>query len=76
MCSGPPILEVSEAGQDRMSFVTNLKRGQPIGIGGAAALPAESCSADAVFEGGRLAGLSLAGNQGMCELVFAPCLQK
>ena len=31
-CAGPPMLEYSQSGQDRMSFVTNLKRGQAIGV--------------------------------------------
>ena len=30
-CSGPPLLELPQGGQDRMSFVTNLKRGEAIG---------------------------------------------
>lgn len=75
-CSGPPLLEYPQAGQDRMSFVTNLKRGQPIGIGTSAALPAESCSVDAVFEQDRLVSSAFSGNPSMCQLVFAPCLPK
>jgi len=75
-CAGPPTLEYSQASQDRMSFVTNLKRGQPIGIGSPSAFPAESCAVDATFERDRLVTSSFAGNLGMCDLVFSPCLGK
>ena len=73
-CSGPASLEYAQQGQDRMSFVTNLKRGQAIGIAGPTAFPAESCLVDAVFEQDRLVSSSFSGNQAMCEWVFAPCL--
>jgi hypothetical protein len=76
-CSGPPSLELAQgAGLDRISFMTNLKRGQAIGIASPVAMPAESCSGDAVFENDRLTSLHLSGNQSMCNLVFAPCLNK
>jgi hypothetical protein len=75
-CAGPPMLEYAQAGLDRMSFVTNLKRGQPIGIAGPLAGPAESCSVDATFERDRLVTSSFSGNIGMCDLVFSPCLPK
>jgi hypothetical protein len=75
-CAGPPIVEYAEAGQDRMSFVTNLKRGATIGITSPAALPSASCSVDAVFQNNRLVSSSFSGDQGMCNLVFSPCLQK
>jgi hypothetical protein len=75
-CSGPPLLELPQAGQDRMSFVTDLKRGAPIGIASPAALPTESCSVDAVFEQDRLVSSVFSGNLSMCQLVFAPCLPK
>ena len=75
-CSGPPSVEYIQAGQDRMSFVTNLQRGQPIGIASPTALPVESCSVDAVFEQDRLVRSVFSGNLSMCQVVFAPCLQK
>jgi len=73
-CSGPASLEYVQQGQDRMSFVSNLKRGQAIGIAGPTAFPAESCLVDAVFEQDRLVSSSFSGNQSMCEWVFSPCL--
>jgi hypothetical protein len=72
-CSGPPSLEYDQGGQDRMSFVTNLQRGQAIGIAGPTAFPVESCSVDAVFEHDRLVSSSFSGNPAMCNAVFAPC---
>jgi hypothetical protein len=75
-CSGPPMLEIPQSGQDRMSFVSNLTRGQPIGIASPTALPVESCSGDAVFEEGRLVQVTFSGDQPMCSLVFAPCLNQ
>lgn len=75
-CSGPPALEMPQGNQDRMSFVTNLKRGEMIGIMNPAAAPLESCSVDALFENDRLVTATFSGNQGMCDLVFAPCLKK
>ena len=73
-CSGPPSLEFVQQGQDRMSFVSNLKRGQAIGIAGPTAFPEESCLVDAVFEQDRLVTSSFSGNQSMCDWVFTPCL--
>jgi hypothetical protein len=75
-CSGPPSLEYIQAGQDRMSFVTNLQRGQPIGIASPTAASPESCSVDAVFEHDRLVSSVFSGNLSMCQLVFVPCLPK
>jgi hypothetical protein len=75
-CSGPPSLELPQAGQDRMSFVTNLRRGSPIGITSPTAPAPESCSVDAVFEHDRLVSSVFSGNLAMCQLVFAPCLPK
>ena len=75
-CSGPPSLEYIQAGQDRMSFVTNLQRGQPIGIASPTAASPESCLVDAVFEHDRLVSSVFSSNLSMCQLVFAPCLQK
>src|SRR5579863_7869287 len=75
-CSGPPILELSEGGQDRMSFVTNLKGGNAIGIASPTALPEASCSVDAVFQDGRLVNSTISGSQSMCSFVFSPCLPK
>ena len=75
-CSGPPSLEIPEGGQDRMWFVSNLRRGAMIGITNPVADPAESCSVAATFENSRLVSASFSGNQSMCQLVFAPCLQQ
>ncbi len=75
-CSGPPILEYPQGSQVRMSFVTNLKRGQSMGVADPMALPPGSCSVDALFENSRLVSASFSGDPTMCQLVFAPCLQK
>jgi hypothetical protein len=75
-CSGPPSLEQPSSGQDRMWFVTNLKRGAAIGLLSPTAPAAESCSVAAVFENSRLASATFSGNQSMCQVVFAPCLQQ
>jgi len=75
-CSGPPMLEIPQSGQDQMSFVSNLTRGQPIGIASPSALPVESCSGDAMFEEGHLVQVTFSGDQSMCSLVFAPCLNQ
>lgn len=75
-CSGPPSLELPQGSQDRMWFVTNLKRGETIGAIGPTAAPVESCSVAATFENSRLASATFSGNQSMCQLVFAPCLSK
>jgi hypothetical protein len=74
-CSGPPSLEQPSGGQDRMWFVTNLKRGAAIGLLSPTAAAPESCSVAAVFENARLASANFSGNQSMCQVVFAPCLQ-
>ncbi len=74
-CSGPPIVEQAEAGQDRMSFVTNLNRGSVIGIASPTAMPVQSCSVDAVFQSGRLVNSTFSGDQSMCSMVFGPCLR-
>jgi hypothetical protein len=75
-CSGPPVLEYSQAGQDRMSFVTNLKRGSMIGIAGPTATAAEACSVGTVFQNDRLVSSNFSGNYSMCTLVFGPCQQR
>jgi hypothetical protein len=75
-CSGPPSLEQPSGGQDRMWFVTNLKRGAAIGLLSPTAPAPESCSVAAVFENSRLISANFSGNQSMCQVVFAPCLQK
>lgn len=75
-CSGPPSLEFPQGSQDRMWFVTNLKRGEAIGVLSSTATPLESCSVEAVFQNSRLASAKFSGNQSMCQLVFAPCLSK
>jgi hypothetical protein len=74
-CAGPPVLELPQGGQDRMSFVTNLKRGDAIGALGPTAFAPASCSVDAVFENSRLVSANFSGDQSMCQLVFSPCLQ-
>jgi hypothetical protein len=73
-CSGPPVMTYPQSGLDQMAFVTNLKRGQEIGITGVAESPADSCSVNAVFEQDRLVSSAFSGSQGMCQLVFGPCL--
>jgi hypothetical protein len=75
-CSGPPVLEFAQGSQDRMSFVTNLRRGQSMGVVGPTALPPASCSVDALFENSRLVTAKFSGDLTMCQFVFAPCLQK
>lgn len=75
-CSGPPLLEMPQGNQDRMSFVTNLKRGEAIGIASPTADPTASCSVDALFENSRLVSATFSGNQSMCQVVFAPCIPK
>jgi hypothetical protein len=75
-CSGPPSLEIPQGAQDRMWFVTNLKRGQSIGVLGPTADPVESCSVAAEFENSRLTNATFSGNQSMCQMVFGPCVQK
>ncbi len=75
-CSGPPILEYPQGGQDCMSFVTNLKRGESMGVVGPTALPPASCSVDALFENSRLVSANFSGDLTMCQLVFAPCQPK
>jgi hypothetical protein len=75
-CSGPPVLEIPQGSQDRMSFVTNLTRGQSMGVVGPTALPPASCSVDALFENSHLVSAKFSGDLTMCQLVFAPCLQK
>jgi len=75
-CSGPPILQLPQGSQDRMSFVTNLKRGSTIGIASPTAVATEACSVDAVFQDDRLASADFSGNLSMCNLVFGPCLRK
>jgi hypothetical protein len=74
-CSGPPVLEFPQGSQDRMSFVTNLRRGQSMGVMGPTALPSASCSVDALFENSHLITANFSGDVTMCQLVFAPCVQ-
>jgi hypothetical protein len=75
-CSGPPLLTTSNAGQEHMSFVTNLRRGETIGVTSPTAFPVASCSVDAVFQNDRLVSSTFSGDMSMCSMVFAPCLQK
>ncbi len=75
-CSGPPILQLPQGNQDRMSFVTNLRRGSTIGIASPTAVAPEACSVDAVFQDDRLASANFSGNLSMCNLVFGPCVRK
>jgi hypothetical protein len=75
-CSGPPSLEMPQGNEDRMWFVTNLKRGSTIGVLAPTASPSESCSVAAVFENSHLTRATFAGNQSMCQVVFAPCLSR
>ncbi len=73
-CSGPPLLETSNAGQDHMSFVTNLRRGEAIGVTSPTAFPVASCSVDAVFQNDRLVSSTFSGDTAMCSMVFGPCI--
>ena len=59
-----------------MWFVTNLDRGQNVGLLSPSADAPNACSVAAVFEGSRLVNATFSGNQSMCQLVFAPCLSK
>jgi hypothetical protein len=75
-CSGPPSLELPQGGEDRMWFVTNLDRGQSVGLLSPTANSPDACSVTAVFRNARLANATFSGNQSMCQLVFAPCLSR
>ena len=75
-CSGPPVLQYPQGSQVRMSFVTNLRRGESMGVAGPTALPPASCSVDALFENSRLVSANFSGDQTMCQFVFAPCMPK
>ena len=75
-CSGPPVLEYPQGSQDRMSFVTNLRRGEWMGVVGPTALPPASCSVDALFENSHLVTANFSGDLTMCQLVFSPCMRK
>jgi hypothetical protein len=59
VCSGPPILGYAQGRQDRMSFVTNLRRGETTGIVGPTALPPASCLMNALCKNSRLVDASL-----------------
>jgi hypothetical protein len=59
-----------------MSFVTDLKRDESVGVTGPAAFAPASCSVDALFQNLRLVTADFSGDQTMCQLVFAPCLRK
>jgi hypothetical protein len=59
-----------------MSFVTNLKQVEAIGVLAAGAVAHASCSVDAVFENSRLTSGSFSSNQTMRQSVFNLCLQK
>jgi hypothetical protein len=74
--SGPPVLEFPQGSQDRMSFVTNLRQGQSMGVVDPTGLPPTSCTADALFENARLVSAKFSGELTMCPLVFVPCLQE
>ena len=75
-CSGPPSLALPQGGEDRMWFITNLDRGQSVGLLSPTADAPDSCSVAAVFKNARLANATFSGNQSMCQLVFAPCLSR
>jgi hypothetical protein len=75
-CSGPPLLELPQGGQDRMSFVTNLQRGSTIGIASPTAMAPESCSVNVLFQDNRLVSADFSGNMSMCDMVFSPCLPR
>ena len=75
-CSGPPSLEMPQGAQDRMWFVSNLSRGQTMGVLSPTANAPDSCSVAAVFENSRLTSATFSGNQSMCQVVFGPCVSK
>lgn len=75
-CSGPPLLNYPQGGQDRLAFMTDLNRGQSIGIGGAPGPGPAACSVTALFENSRLVQASFGGDPAMCQAVFYPCLPK
>ncbi len=75
-CSGPPVLDYPGGSEERMSFVTNLKRGSTIGVIAPTAMAPESCSVDTVFQDNRLVSSNFSGDLSMCNLVFGPCLRK
>jgi hypothetical protein len=75
-CSGPPAVSFSQGGQDRMSFLTDLRRGAMIGISNATSPAVASCSADAVFEHHKLVQATFGGDSGMCSAVFGPCVNR
>ncbi len=75
-CSGPPLLSYPTGSQDRMSFMTDLQRGQQIGAHRPGALAPATCSADALFENSRLVRVNFGGDLTMCQYVFGPCLPK
>lgn len=75
-CSGPPIIEDAQGGQDRMAFETNLRRGQKIGLSGPSAYPDALCSVTAIFENSRLVRADFSGDMAMCLFVFNPCRPK
>ncbi len=72
-CAGPPILDMPDGNRERMSFVTDLRRGAPIGIGLDQQMPQEQCSVDALFVDNKLASANFTGNLTMCDRVFSPC---
>jgi hypothetical protein len=74
-CSGPPLLDYPTSGQERMSFVTDLRRGAAIGVASPGALSPESCNVDTLFQDERLVSANFSGNISLCNMVFAPCLQ-
>jgi hypothetical protein len=73
-CSGSPAVSFSQGGQDRMSFVTDLRRGAMIGISNVASPAVASCSVDAIFEQHKLVQATFSGDSGMCSAVFSPCV--
>lgn len=75
-CSGPPSLDMPQGNQENMWFVSNLSRGQAIGVLSPTANAPDSCSVAAVFENSHLVSATFSGNQSMCQVVFAPCMSK
>jgi hypothetical protein len=75
-CSGPPLLDQPNGTTEQMSFITNLARGQVIGLSSPTALAPDSCSVDAVFANDRLASANFSGSLTVCNRVFLPCMTK
>jgi hypothetical protein len=59
-----------------MSFVTNPRRGETMGVVSPTALPPASRSVNAIFENSRLFDASFSGDLMQCQFMFVLCLLK